>query len=129
LTTWTIQVTASDVTHCCSSDSATITLTITDFTVTASPTSVAVSPGQTASSTITAAGQNGFSGTIYYSVNQPSYTCNMQPNGSVTLTATTTSVNSILSCNFPAGTFTVTITGTPYDGVPSRTATVTITVK
>ena len=127
LTTWTITVTARDVTHCCASDSTTVTLTVTDFTVLASPTTVKVSSGQSATSTITASGQNGFSGTIYYSVNEPSYTCNLQPS-SATLGTTVTSASSTLSCNFPTGKFAVTITGTPFSGVPSHTATVTITV-
>jgi hypothetical protein len=127
MTTWTIQVVASDVTHCCSSASATFTLTVNNFSVTANPTSIDVGAGQTATSTITTSGQNGFTGTIYFSVNQPSYLCDLQP-GPVTLTATNNSVNSILTCNFPTGTFTVTVTGTPYNGVPSRTATITVTV-
>jgi hypothetical protein len=128
MTTWTIRVVASDVTHCCSSASATFTLTVNNFSVTANPTSIDVGAGQTATSTITTSAQNGFTGTIYFSVNQPSYVCNLQP-GPVTLTATNNSVNSILTCNFPTGTFTVTVTGTPYNGVPSRTATITVTVK
>src|SRR4029077_2002100 len=128
MTTWTIQVVALDVTHCCSRASpATVTRTFNNFSVTANPTSIDVGAGQTATSTITTSGQNGFAGTIYFSVNQPSYTCNLQP-GPVTLTATNNSVNSILTCNFPSGTFTVAVTGTPYSGVPSRTATITVTV-
>lgn len=125
LITWTITVTAVDATHCCASDSTTVTLTVTDFTLTASPTSVTVETGQTASSTVTTSGQNGFAGTIYFSVNQPSYLCSLQPS-SVTLSSSSPSVNSVLSCTFPKGSFTVTITGTPFNGVPSRTATVTI---
>src|SRR5712692_1300552 len=74
LTTWTITVTASDVTHCCVSHSVDVTLTVNDFTVTANPTSAKVSAGQTATSTITATGFNGYSGTLYYSVNIPSAT-------------------------------------------------------
>jgi hypothetical protein len=127
MTTWTIRVVAIDVTHCCSTASATFTLTVNNFSVTANPTSLHVAAGQTATSTITTSGQNGFTGTIYFSVNQPSYACNLQP-GPVTLTVTNNSVNSILTCNLPTGTFTVTVTGTPYNGVPSRAATVSVTV-
>lgn len=129
MTTWTAEVVASDVTHCCTSDSATFTLTVNNFTVTANPTSISAAAGQTISSTITTAGQNGFSGTIYFSVNQPSYVCTSTPNGPVTLTPTNNSINTILTCTFPAGTFVVTVTGTPYSGVPSRTATITVIAK
>src|SRR5690242_11979325 len=56
MTTWTVRVVASDVTHCCSTDSATFTLTVNNFSVTANPTSIVVSAGQTATSTITTSG-------------------------------------------------------------------------
>ena len=128
MTTWTISVSASDVTHCCASSSTTVTLTVTNFSVTASPSTLTVQAGQTASSTITTSGQNGFTGSIYLTVDQPSYVCTLQGPYPVSLTATVTSVNSVLSCTFPRGTFTVTITGTPYAGVPLRTATINITV-
>lgn len=127
LITWTITVTAVDATHCCGSDSAKATLTVTDFSVTSSPASVTVLAGQTATSTITTSGQNGFAGTIYLSFDQPSYLCNLQPS-SITLSGSSPSANSILSCTFPKGSFTVTITGTQFVGTPSRTATVTIVV-
>lgn len=128
MTTWTIRVVASDVTHCCSTTSATLTLTVDNFSVTVNPTSVHVAAGQTATSTVTTSGQNGFTGSIYLSFDQPGYVCNLQGPYPVPLTATNNSVNSILTCNFPAGTFTVTVTGTPYSGVPSRSATITVTV-
>jgi hypothetical protein len=132
LTTWTITVIASDVTHCCVTDSVNVFLTVNDFTVTASPTSVTVSAGQNASSSITVTGVNGFSETIYYSDNMPSLGvpplgCSLQPSR-VTLSATTTSATSILACSGTKGTYTVTVTGTPFNGVPSRTVTVSITV-
>lgn len=132
LTTWTITVSASDVTHCCVSHSETVALTVDDFTVTANPTSLKVSAGQTAVSTITAAAQNGFSGAIYWSVTiQPSTTfsgdCNLQPYP-VTLSSTVTSATATLSCAFPSGAYTVTVSGAPYNGLPVRSATVTISV-
>lgn len=98
LTTWTITVTASDVTHCCVTHSESVTLTVNDFTLTANPTSVKVSASQTAYSSITVTSVNGFVGTIYYSGNYPSATttgiaCNLQPDP-VTLTSTVTSIAS-----------------------------------
>ncbi len=132
LTTWTITVTASDVTHCCVVRSVNVFLTVTDFMITANPTSAKVSSGQTATSTITTTGVNGFSGTIYYSVNMPSATttglaCNLQPS-SVTLSSAVTSAASTLTCSGTKGSYTVIVTGTPYSGVPSRSASVSITV-
>ncbi len=132
LTTWTITVTVSDVTHCCVVQSVNVLLTVTDFTVNANPTSATVSAGQTATSTITATGLNGFSGTIYYSVNMPSATttglaCNLQPS-SITLSSTVTSAASTLSCSGTKGSYTVIVTGTPFNGLPSRSASVSITV-
>jgi len=107
--------------------SVTASLIIDDFTLTANPTSVKVAPGQTAFSTITVTAVNGFSGTINYSVNEPSYVCNLQPDP-VNLGATTTSISSTLSCNFSSGTNTVNISATPNIGSPVRSLTVTITV-
>jgi hypothetical protein len=132
LTTWTITVTASDVTHCCVSRSETVTLTVDDFTVTANPTSVRISAGQTAYSTITAAGVNGFTGTIYYSGNYPSaattgIACNLQPDP-VTISTTAISVTSSLSCNGTPGSYTVILNASPYNGSPVRSATVAITI-
>ena len=132
LTTYTLTVSARDVTHCCLSHSLNITVTVDDFTVIANPTKVTVSAGQNANSAITVTGLNGFTGTIYYSDNMPSpgvppLGCSLQPS-QPTLTSTTTSVTSILSCGGAKGTYTVTVSGSPYSGLPVRTATITITV-
>jgi hypothetical protein len=91
-----------------------------------------VAAGQTATSTVTATAINGFSQTLYYSFNEPSATtnglaCNLQPDP-VTFSSTVTSINSTLSCSGTPGTYTVDISASPYNGVPVRTATVTITV-
>ena len=131
LMTYNITVIAKD-THSTQTKSATVTLTVNDFTVMANPTSVTVPAGQTASSTVTVTGVNGFSGTIYYSVNEPSATttglaCNLQPDP-VTLSSTVTSISSTLSCSGTSGAYDVVISGTPYNGTPVRSATVTITV-
>ena len=132
LTTYTLTVSARDVTHCCLSHSLNITVTVDDFTVTANPTSVKVSAGQNANSAITVTSLNGFTGTIYYSDNMPSpgvppLGCSLEPS-QPTLSSTTTSVTSILSCSGAKGTYTVTVSGSPYSGLPVRTATITITV-
>ena len=131
LMTYTITVIARD-TQSSQTKSASVTITVNDFTITANPTSVTVPAGQTATSTVTVTGLNGFSGTIYYSVNEPSATttglaCNLQPDP-VTLSSTVTSISSTLSCSGTPGTYAVVISGTPYNGTPVRSATVTITV-
>jgi len=126
MTTYTLTVTARDttlgLTH-----SVTASLIVDDFTLTANPTKVKVSAGQTAFSTITVTGENGFSGTINYSVNEPSYVCNLQPDP-VNLSSTATSISSTLSCNFSSGTNTVSISAAPNSGSPVRSLSVTITV-
>src|SRR2546426_1052092 len=109
------------------STSLTATLIVDDLTLTANPTKAKVSAGQTAFSTITVTGENGFSGTINYSVNEPSFVCNLQPDP-VALSSTTTSISSTLSCNFSSGTNTVSISAAPNSGSPVRSLTVTITV-
>jgi len=126
LTTYTLTVTARDttlgLTH-----SVTASLIVDDFTLTANPTKVKLSTGQTAFSTITVTGVNGFSGTINYSVNEPSYVCNLQPDP-VALSSIVISVSSTLSCNFASGTNMLNISAAPNSGSPIRSVTVTITV-
>ena len=132
LMTYTLTVSATD-TQSGSAQSVNVTLTVNDFTITAAPTRVTVPAGQTATSTVTATSLNGFGGTIYYSVNMPSATttglaCNLQPDP-VTLSSTATPVNSTLSCSGTPGTYNVVISGSPFNGLPVRSATLTITVK
>ncbi len=132
MTTWTITVTASDVSHCCVTHSVNVVLTVNDFTVTANPTSVKIPSGQIAYSTITVTSVNGFSGTIYYSGNYPSaattgIACNLQPDP-VTLSATVTSVASTLSCNGTPGSYTIILDASPYSGSPVRSVNVAIAI-
>jgi hypothetical protein len=150
-TTYTITITAHTITCplCISksiSQSASVTLTVCaacapspGFAIAANPTKITVPAGQTANSAITATGQNGFTGTIYYSTvisggfcstsTYCSDSCNISP-WNPTLSSTVTSVTSILSCSFATkGTYTIVVTGTAiYFSLPSRTATITITV-
>src|SRR5579864_543066 len=66
LTTWTITVTASDssagLRH-----SVNLALIVDDFAISANPTTIKASVGQTVTSTVTATSINGFSGQIFYS--------------------------------------------------------------
>jgi hypothetical protein len=129
--TYTITVTARD-SQSGKSQSASVTLTVNDFTIAANPTSITVPAGQTATSTVTASGFNGFSGTIYYSDNMSSATAsdlasNLQP-ARVTLSSTVTSASSTLSCSGTPGSYNVVIDASPFNGSPVRSVTVTITV-
>ena len=108
----------------------TVKLTVNDFTITANPTSTTAPTGQTTASIITATGLNGFSGNIHYTTTISPTTglaCNLQP-AVVTLSATATSANSTLSCSGTPGTYNIVIRGSPDNGLPVRSATVTITV-
>ena len=111
--------------------SVTYSVTITgtapppDFTVTANPTSVSVVGSNTATSTITVAPTNGFTGIVALGAAvSPNnlLTCTLNPT-SIVLGATQTST---LSCSGSAGTYTVTVTGT--SGALSHSAIVTVTV-
>jgi hypothetical protein len=76
---------------------APISVTVTNFTMSANPTSLTVSAGQSGSSTISLAPQNGFTGTVTLSVggNCPtSATCTISPS-SVTLNGTATATSTL----------------------------------
>jgi hypothetical protein len=132
MTTWTITVTAyqqgTSLRH-----TVNISLTVDDFAITASSTSITTSVGTTVTPTVTATSLNGFSGQIFYSGLLSPYpvspeSCNLQP-PQPTLGAGS-SVISTLTCNFDTkGTYTMFETATPYSGVPSHNVTITFVVK
>ena len=94
--------------------------TVEDFTVTASPTSVAVSVGSPGNSTITITALNGFSGIVDFTSN--STACTVSP------TSVTGSGSATLSCTFSSpSTIHIAVTGT--SGSLSHSATVTYTVQ
>ena len=102
------------------SHSATVTYTVQDFSLVASPTNVTVNAGTPATSTIQITGLNGFAGVVTLTTN--STWCTLTP-GTIT-----GSGNANLSCTQSvAGTYTVTITGTS-DSL-THTAMIEITVQ
>jgi len=127
--TYTIMITGTSgsLTH-----TTTVSLTVNavaqpNFTLSASPTSVTVTQGNSGTSTITVTAQNGFSGTVGFTTSGvPSgATASFSPNsvtggsGSSTMTVST-------STSTPTGTYTITITGT--SGSLTHTTTVSLTV-
>jgi hypothetical protein len=148
-TTYQVKISGENIQGgCCYgiTHSANVTLTVASccvagFTIAANPTTIKVPAGQTANSAITATGQNGFSGTIYYSTlisggfcsksTLCGDACNLQP-WNPTLSPTVTSVTSTLSCSFdpnliPKGTYTILVTTNCYCALPSRNVTITVT--
>jgi len=107
------------------SHSATFSVTVQDFAITASPTTVVVNAGSPGSSTIMVSAENGFTGTVTLSQNG-SLACNLSST-SIILTTTTTSGSTTLVCTYStAGNNSVVVTGT--SGSLSHTATVTFQV-
>src|SRR5258708_22474969 len=101
-------------------------LTVTDFSIAATPTSQSVSVLGTASYTVTITALNGFTGAVSLSASgaPPNATVTFTPSsvtgsGPSTMAVTTTS-------STPAGTYTITITGT--SGSLSHSTTVSLTV-
>ena len=119
---YTVTVTgvSGDLSH-----SATITVTIQDFTITASPYSTTVLTTDAGNSTIVIAPVNGFTGTVTLTsaISPRGLTCSLDTT-SITLGDSQTST---LSCSGPAGTYTTTVTGT--SGSLSRSTNVTFTIQ
>jgi hypothetical protein len=105
--------------------------TPTGFTITASPTSATVSPGQSTTSILTLTPVDGFSGTVSVTCKVPSgygLSCGVSP-GSVTLDGTdpataTLSINA--SSTTPAGTYKINAKGAYYAIVHSTAFTLTV---
>src|SRR3989454_1138763 len=107
------------------SHSVTITYTVQDFTVAASPSSVTVLAGAVGSSTINVTSVNGFTGIVALT-NSTSPSSGLSCSFSATSISLGTSGTTTLSCRGIARTFTVTVTG--LSDSLSRVATVTFTV-
>ncbi len=121
--TFTVNVTATSGTR---SQSVTVSVVVTDLTITASPNSVSFLSGSSATSKITITPDNGFVGIVGLTATGAPAGCavTVSPN-SVTLGAASHSTLTI-SC-VSAATFTVTVTGA--SGALSHLATVSVTVK
>src|SRR6266699_3395261 len=105
-------------------------VTVVDFSVTASPTSIGpVGPGASATSTITVASENRFNGTVNLAVTAPAGVTAFLASPSVTVSATTTSQTDMLTASASSGgTFTITVTGSTTVFTATRAATVILKV-
>ena len=101
-----------------------------DFSISATPGSASIAPGQTATSTVGVSSLNGYTGTVNLTVSgcPANATCSLSPAsvvnglGSSTLSVTKTSTT-------PAGTYPVTVAGTDsVNGGLTHSATFTVTV-
>ncbi len=121
----TITGTGSTLTH-----STTVTLVVTapaNFTISATPASVTISRGGTATYTVTIAPQNGFTGTVSFSASgAPNRTTTSFTPTTVSGSGTTT-FRVVSANNSQRGTSTITITGT--SGTITHTASVTLTIQ
>ena len=123
--TLTVTGTSGSLTH-----TATVSLTVTsntaDFSLTATPASQSVTPGASATYTISSAPTNGFTGTVALSVSglPAGATASFNPT-SISGTSTSTLTVSTTAAT-PAGNSTLTITGA--SGGSSHTAQVTLTL-
>ncbi len=117
--TVTVTGTSGSLTHLTS-----VTFTVSDFTLTASPAAVTINVGATGTSTITVGSVNGFGNTVSLaSTVSPAtgLTCSLSP------TSVTGSGTATLSCTGSAGgSYTVTVTGT--SGSLTHSVTVTFSV-
>jgi len=110
------------------------TPTTSDFTVSASPSSISIGRNQTGSYAVTATSTGGYAGTITWSVTGvPVGTTFTFSPSSVTLTANETVTSTLTvssSRSTPTGPYTLTITGTgtSTSGATSHSTTVTLTI-
>jgi uncharacterized protein YjdB len=110
------------------SNSTTMTV-IADFSITATPATLTVKPGAGANYTLTLHSLGGFTGAVTLSCSGAPSTCNEKPI-SVTLTSGGSGSSTAMvktGKTTPAGTYTVTFTGT--DGALKHSVTVTVIVK
>jgi hypothetical protein len=127
-TTGTATVTVTG-TSGATSHTTTITLTVNapaqpNFTLSASPSSLSVTQGNSGSSTVTVNPVNGFTGTVSLSASglPAGVTASFNP----TSTATTSTVTFTVSSTATVGTANITITGT--SGTLTHTATISLTI-
>lgn len=128
----TITGTSGSIVHSTSVTLAVNSADVSDFTITATPSSRTVVRGDSTTYTITISGTNGFNGSVNFSVTGlPAGTrFNFNPSsitGSGTSTLTITAQQSNRGRQFPTGTFPLTITGT--SGSLSHAATVTLVIQ
>ncbi|HVH15248.1 MAG TPA: hypothetical protein VNA15_05960, partial [Candidatus Angelobacter sp.] len=115
------------------SHSVTVTFIVNSapsFTISASPTNATVLAGSNSIFTVTISGRNGFSGTVTLTSSVSPTTglaCALSPTA-LSLSNSTTSGTSKLTCSGSAGSYTVTVTGAS-SGFTSQTATVTMIVQ
>ncbi|HZD12184.1 MAG TPA: hypothetical protein VE177_01525, partial [Candidatus Binatus sp.] len=107
------------------SRSSVLAITIQDFSINANPSPVSMIAGSQASSTISASGLNGFTGTVSFTstVSSPLLACTISPT-SISLPSSATSS---LSCSGASGVYTVIVTGS--SGSLTHPAIITFTVQ
>jgi len=132
-TTYTItaSVTVLSVVH-----TVNILVTVNGYTITVSPATLSAPLGQPVQSTITLTSFGGYSATIYYSIsispNPPavgSDSCFNPVPGGPSLSSTSQTATSQWTCTItPKGTYNVTITAMPINGLPDLSTTLTVKV-
>ena len=124
--TYTLTITGATTNSSYITHTATVTLKVQDFSISATPGSQTVASGGTATGTATVTAANGFGGTVTWSASgMPSgATATFNPTSVTGAGSSTWSV--ALPNTTPSGTYTVTITGT--SGGVSHSANVTIIV-
>ena len=108
------------------SQAATRSVTVANFSLSATPTSETIAPGGAANYSVTVAPQNGFTGTVSFAISglPAAATASFSPATVMGSGATTLSISTTTA--IPAGTYPMVITGT--SGPVSRTVNVTLVV-